>query len=501
MIVALCLWALAAASELTLYRILPSGPAGKWWAGLTLVLLLASGTALMWIRPELWAAVWVIGWYRVVGLVRVWRGRLPRSELIRVSFRAGSWLLVLQLLVLGLCWLIARHHVAALYAFCGLLALQLLVALVMLRVSINTWRHTRPDQLDMSLTDRELPTVSVLVPARNETDDLEQCLQSLVASDYPKLEIIVLDDCSVTRRTPEIIREFAHDGVQFIEGAEPDEVNWLAKNQAYHRLAAKASGELLLFCGVDVRIEPHSIRRLVHRLISKQKDMVSVLPLRAPGTEATGSLLQPMRYFWELCLPRRVFKRPPVLSTCWLIRADALKRDGGFEAVSRSIVPEAHFARQAVIGDKYSFIRATALLGIASNKPANEQYATTVRTRYPQLHRRLELVLLTSAAELVFWLGPLIGLGLLFWLPHHQLLFGGLWLAEWLMLEIMYYLVAVRTRLNNAAFAWLLFPAALAVDIVMLHVSMFKYEFSRVEWKGRNICIPIMRVEPRLPKI
>jgi glycosyltransferase involved in cell wall biosynthesis len=501
MVIALGLWLLAAISELSLYRMLPAGRPGRWWAGLTLVLLLVSGTVLLWLHPQYWAAVWVISWYRVIGLVRVLAARLQRAELMRISGRAFGWLVIMQIVALGLAWLIVRHHNSALYAFCGVLGLQLLAALVMLRVSINTWRHTRPDALETSLTDRELPTVSVLVPARNETDDLELCLRSLVASDYPKLEIIVLDDCSVTRRTPEIIREFAHDGVQFIEGAEPDEINWLAKNQAYHRLAAKASGEVLLFCGVDVRFAPNSLRRLVERLEHKQKDMISVLPLRVPGTEATGSLLQPMRYFWELCLPRRVFKRPPVLSTCWMIRADALKRDGGFEAVSRSIVPEAHFARQAVIGDKYSFIRATAILGIASNKPVSEQYATTVRTRYPQLHRRLELVLLLSLAELIFWLGPLIGLGLLFWLPHHQLLFGGLWLAEWLMLEVMYYLVAVRTRLNNAAFAWLLFPVALAVDIVMLHVSMFKYEFSRVEWKGRNICIPIMRVEPRLPKV
>jgi glycosyltransferase involved in cell wall biosynthesis len=501
MLVAFALWLLAAISEFLLYR---AGPDGvhirRWWAGLTIGLLLVSGTWLAWYDPGVWAAVWLIGWYRVICLARMAYGRLQHNELQRVSLRAYGWLLVLQVAAYGVGWLVTRHHIATAYAFCGFLALQLAMAMVMLRVSINTWRHTRPGLMATSLTDAELPTVSVLVPARNETDDLEACLRKLVASDYPKLEIVVLDDCSVTRATPDIIRSFAHDGVRFIEGAVPDEVNWLAKNQAYARLAEQASGDVLLFCGVDVQFEPKSIRLLIERLERKQKDMISVLPLRVPGSEAWASLLQPMRYFWELCLPRRIFKRPPVLSTCWLIRAAVLKRDGGFAAVSRSVVPEAHFARRAVIGDRYSFIRATAELGIASNKPASEQYATSVRVRYPQLHRRLELVVILALMELFFWLGPLIGLAVAALLPH-SLLLSGLWLAEWLMFEVMYYLVAVRTRLNSPWLAWLLFPAAVGVDIVLLHISLLRYEFSDVDWKGRNICIPVMRVEPRLPKL
>lgn len=501
MLAAFALWLLAAISELLLYRANPGGVRGRrWWVGVTIALLLGSGSWLMWHDPAIWTAVWFIGWYRVISLVRAAYGRLQHNELQRVSLRAYGWLLMLQTMAYGVGWLVTQHHDAAAYAFSGFLALQLAMALVMLRVSVNTWRHTRPGPMTTSLADSELPTVSVLVPARNETDDLEACLKWLVASDYPKLEIVVLDDCSITRRTPEIIRSFAHDGVRFIEGAAPDEINWLAKNQAYARLAEQASGDLLLFCGVDVQFEPKSIRLLVERLEHKQKDMISVLPLRTPGSETRASIMQPMRYFWELCLPRRVFKRPPVLSTCWLIRAAVLKRDGGFGAVSRSVVPEAHFARQAVIGDRYSFIRATEELGIASNKPASEQYATTVRVRYPQLHRRLELVIILALMELFFWLGPLIGLAMAAFLPH-SLLLSSLWLAEWLMFEIMYYLVAVRTRLNNPWLAWLLFPVAVGVDIVMLHISLLKYEFSDVNWKGRNICIPVMRVEPRLPKL
>jgi hypothetical protein len=42
-------------------------------------------------------------------------------------------------------------------------------------------------------------------------------------------------------------------------------------------------------------------------------------------------------------------------------------------------------------------------------------------------------------------------------------------------------------------------PLAVLTDVILLHYSMYKYEFSTVDWRGRNICIPVMHVIPRLP--
>lgn len=497
---ALTLWLLAAASELLLYKFLPSGRVRIVWAVVTGLAIAASSIWLVTLDWHVWLGAGLLALYRLISLMRVMKARLPRRELQRISVRAYIWLVVAQAVLVAFGWLVVHERSVALYAFNVLVALQLLVALVLLRITINTWRHIRPGKIEVSLTHKELPSVSVLIPARNETDALQRSLDMLIASDYPKLEILVLDDCSVNRRTPEIIRGFAHDGVRFIRGAEPDEINWLAKNRAYDRLADEASGEILIFCGVDVEFSPHSVRLLVELLEKRGKDMLSLMPLRAQSVWAEGSLLQPMRYFWEICLPRRFFKRPPVLSTVWAIRAAALKRNGGFEAVARSVTPEAHFARQSVIGDKYSFIRSDHELGVYSTKPAEEQYETTIRTRYPQLHRRLELVAVTTILEFVFLVGPIAGLLLLWTLPH-ELLLGAIWLVCVVALETAYYLVAVHTKLNNSMFAWLLFPAAVLTDLWMLHVSLYKYEFGRVDWKGRNVCIPVMQVIPRLPKL
>jgi len=463
------------------------------------LLLVVTTVALCASEWQVW--VWGIpaGAYRLINLLRVYRGRLLLPQLRTMALRAFGWLVAAQAVATILAALTIEFDWDS-TVFDIFVVAQLLGAIVLLRSSLHTWRHAGVSGSTIALSDKELPSVSVLVPARNETDDLERCLQALIASDYPKLEILVLDDCSANRRTPEIIRSFAHDGVRFIQGEVPDETRWLAKNFAYERLTQEASGELLLYCGVDALVEPHSIRQLVCLLQARGKDMLSVMPLRAKTPNRGNSLPQAMRYYWEICLPRRFFKRPPVLSTCWLIKRSTLEHMGGFESVSRSVNPEAPLARRAVVTDAYSFIRSDENLGVYSNKPAQEQYGTSVRVRYPQLHRRLELVALASFFEFTLLLGPFVGVFLAVYLIH-AMAYLLLWVVTLMCLFTTYGLVTVGARLTNPWFGWLLMPVAFVVDLIVLHTSLWKYEFSSVDWKGRNVCVPVMQVEPRLPKL
>lgn len=502
MVVLIGLWLVAAFYEGLLYWQSASyAPNRPLWPSAIILAALLDIAAGLWLVLYSWQAgllALLLTAYRLLNLARLYKHRLPIYALRTVSLRAHIWLVVAQVASTILVAILLSFHRTS-WLIAGFAVVQLLAALVLLRVSVQTWAHMKFSAVEPTLLDRQLPALSVLIPARNETDDLKNCLQSLIRSDYPKLEILVLDDCSNNRRTPEIIRTFAHDGVRFIQGNAPDESRWLAKNHAYEHLAHEASGELLLFAGVDIVFEPQSLRELVQAMHAKQKDMVSIMPLRAASAQASMSLLQPMRYYWEVCLPRRIFKRPPVLSSCWLITAELLEKVGGFEAVARSVTPEAHFARQAVVSDGYSFMRGNSALGIYSSKAASEQYATTIRMRYPQLHRRLELIVLTSLFELVCMLGPFIGF--IISLVAGSAAYAFLYAVICFCIAVTYYLVAVATKLNNAALAWLIMPLAFGVDIYMLHVSCFKYEFSSVEWKGRNVCIPVMQLVSELPKI
>jgi hypothetical protein len=252
-----------------------------------------------------------------------------------------------------------------------------------------------------------------------------------------------------------------------------------------------------LFCGVDVRFAPQSIRQIVTLLEAKQKQMLCVMPLNG---QPKSSFAQSSRYFWELALPRRLLNRPAVLSSCWLISTEFLKANGGFLAVSNSITPEAHFARSAVKKDAYTFMRSTTNLGVLSVKTPHEQYETAVRVRYPQVHRRPELVLIVAAAELLLVFTPYLLMIIGFWG-----IFGFtaevLFALSCILLTATYRTISYVTSSTNIWYLSPLLPITVLVDISLLHYSMNKYEFSTVEWKGRNVCIPVMHVQPKLPKL
>ena len=470
--------------------------ARKLLSGVLVVTTAASSSAIVFLHPRIWTCVFAsITLYRLFNLVRLVDSRVQADFLRRTTRRTSQSLIGLQALVLLIDASDHLVHINDTSRWTCIAALQLLAGLVL---TISTRRHLQTTKTLGSskvYVDRALPTLSVAIPARNETKDLERCLQAVIASDYPKLEILVLDDCSQNKRTPEIIRKFAHDGVRFIAGTEPSE-NWLAKNFAYEQLVEAASGELLLFCGVDVIFEPNALRILVSTLLEKQKSMLSVLPRNAAPQGVQTYLLQPARYAWELSLPRRLFNRPPVLSTCWLVKRSLLASTGSFKAASRSISPESYFARAARVHDGYSFVRSNVVL---SNKPFNQQLDTTVRTRYPQLHRRPELVCLVSIAESGLLIAPFV-LSVAAIVQHWILIAILSSLASALMIGFYSAVVAVTYR----QFRWwnlVLVPFAALYDIGLLNFSMWKYEFSEVLWKGRNVCLPVMRVIPALPTV
>lgn len=463
-----------------------------------IVLFIAAGIT----HPAIWNAVLLyLGLYRSVNMLRIIRNRLPSDYLYHATWRTSQVLILLQLIVVFLAYF--THYVnipnhALLYVSgCLILLLNLLLLLHLHR----QLRVTMPKMLTQDGESDHMPSVSVLIPARNETVELQECLEALLRSSYRKLEIIVLDDCSQNNRTSEIIKSFAHDGVRFIPGNIPPK-HWLAKNHAYNRLVEESNGEILLFCGVDTRFAPETVSQLVSELQSRKKNMLSVLPINILPQQSSilSSAVQATRYAWEFMLPRQYIGRPAVLSTCWLITRKQLKNSGGFNAYKQSIVPERYFAKAAAAtNDSYSFLQSPKTGSVTTNKTFVDQKDTAVRTRYPLLRKRPENVVMFCIANTLLSIFP-------FALLITALLTGDRTLlavssASCASLMIM---GLMMTKLLYRRLLWrgiLLFPMQTIIDIILLNISLHRYEFSEVLWKGRNICVPVMEVIPRLPKL
>jgi glycosyltransferase involved in cell wall biosynthesis len=466
-------------------------------SALTILMLSAVITNSMVAQPNGVRLLLVLtGLFRVFNLVRIAEGRMHEAYLRSATRRTSLWLNFVTLLLALLDLVLANVSVSPFAWLVGVTLLQAIVAVVLAVTFIKNARASKFEPSSTHYSDKELPTVTVAIPARNETEDLADCLTSLLANDYPKLEILVLDDCSQDK-TSEVIKSFAHKGVRFVLGT-PAKSYWLAKNHAYRQLLDEATGHYVLFCGVDTRFSTDAIRTLVTEAKQAHLSMVSVMPKRLHGSLHVA-FIQPMRYWWELVVPRKLFRRPAVLSTCWLIQRSAARKLGGFEAVTRSILPETHFARELQKVQGYRFIRANEQLDVQTNKTHAEQRATALRMRYPQVHHRPEMVLLLVVSEVLFLLGPYI-----------TLIFG-LALSNGFIVGMAAFAASVGLALHvaivyisnpaNVPVALINYPFVLITELAIGLASMWKYEFSTITWKDRNVCIPVMHVEPHLPRL
>ena len=107
------------------------------------------------------------------------------------------------------------------------------------------------------------PTISVLIPARNEELGIAACVESVLASRHVELEVIVLDDHS-TDRTAEIVRAIAATRSARAAGsrAPPLPDGWCGKQHACFALSKLARHDVLTFLDADVRLEPDALARM-----------------------------------------------------------------------------------------------------------------------------------------------------------------------------------------------------------------------------------------------
>ena len=344
------------------------------------------------------------------------------------------------------------------------------------------FKHFRMKQLvSGSSMLNDLPSVSVCIPARNETHAMTQCLERVIASTYPKLEIIVLDDSSGDN-TSILIKSFAHAGVRFVEGSALPE-DWLGKNHALDGLYREASGSLVLYMDVDTHIRPDTIEQLVAYMTNEKADMISVMP-RRHDVWRTSVFFGTLRYLWELLLHRR--SAPAVASSAWMIRRSVLSGMDGFVSMKTHIQPEATLAARSMATNAYRFLISTPLIGVSYEKKWQSQIDTSIRLLFPVLGGRVLRAFVALLVMLTLLLPALMVLSGLFveWTLTQTM---GLW---YLAVSAALYALFLAKLWDKAWWLGaLLWPVVLAQECVLLVISTIRYIRGTVTWKGRPVTV------------
>ncbi len=125
-----------------------------------------------------------------------------------------------------------------------------------------------------------LPLVSIVLPARNEQDNIQKCLKSLVRQDYQNYEIIAVNDCS-TDATGEMLHKIAASNSErkiTIVNLERKPAGWVGKNWACFQGYKRSSGQVLLFTDADTIHAPDTISLAVRHMLDEKLDALTARP-------------------------------------------------------------------------------------------------------------------------------------------------------------------------------------------------------------------------------
>jgi chlorobactene glucosyltransferase len=359
------------------------------------------------------------------------------------------------------------------------------------------WRVSQSRHLNEypAIPPPDAPPLSVIVPARDEAANIARCVESLVASTYPALDIIVVDDHS-TDDTARIAREAGAGDPRLRVVTAPDlEPGWLGKQWACAYGASLARGRVLCFTDADTVHAPDLHARSVRALFDRGADLLSVA-----GTQELGT-------FWERLVQPQVF-------------ALLFARYGGTEIVSRAKHPEDVIAN----GQYMLFQRASyaALGGHASVKgKVAEDLALAIRAKrqgmrvhlirgLDQLSTRMYASLgalvrgwmknvyaggietlppgrawrvlypLVLLAPILVWLAPPIALGA--WGTGNTSDAGGTWAIATCTILLVWWMIVYGAMTRRPWYAL----AAPIGNVLLAYIFLRAIARGpRVEWKGR----------------
>jgi hypothetical protein len=188
--------------------------------------------------------------------------------------------------------------------------------------------------------------VSVLIPMRNEEENVKGCLSSVLAQKgLDTLEVIAIDDGS-TDNTSNEIKVFP--SVELISGEKlPDK--WLGKLWACQQLAEKSSGDYLVFVDADVRLSDYAVANSMSKM--GNWDFISPYP-RQLTSGFVQKIFQPLlQWSWLSSVPLLIAQKYSIKSMAvangqfLIIKRDAYFKSGAHAGIKTEVLDDLMLAR------------------------------------------------------------------------------------------------------------------------------------------------------------
>ena len=224
--------------------------------------------------------------------------------------------------------------------------LTLLIWLGLILAHGQFWRAHVTDR-GMPPVPAHWPSVTVVVPARNEADVIARSIGSLLEQDYPGVFRVILVDDNSSDGTADAARALNDDRLTILLGA-PLPAGWTGKLWALSQgIATAERPEFLWLTDADIEHASDTLRALVSRAEEGGLQLVSLMARLHCATWAERMLVPAFVFFFQMLYPFDRVNRPKGIGGaaggCMLVRRTALERAGGIAAIRNALIDDCTF--------------------------------------------------------------------------------------------------------------------------------------------------------------
>jgi cellulose synthase/poly-beta-1,6-N-acetylglucosamine synthase-like glycosyltransferase len=230
-----------------------------------------------------------------------------------------------------------------------LFSLLFMLPLILLTIAAVNFVQIRTPRHASELAE----TVGVIVPMRNEAENVEGLVATLAAQEG-SFHFYLLDDNSEDA-TFALLNRYTAGDTRFtvIQGAALNR-KWIGKTWALQQLFEASKEEVLVSIDADVRLNNDAINKAVTALHDSRLDFVSPYPRQIVQSFAER-LIQPLlQWSWLTTVPLRFAEKSGQKSMAvangqfFVVRRSALVSIGGYESVKHEVIDDVFLARELV---------------------------------------------------------------------------------------------------------------------------------------------------------
>ena len=368
--------------------------------------------------------------------------------------------------------------------------LLLFITLVNILLSfLFTRKNKRQGSIDFS---SKKPLISVLIPARDEEENIYRCINSLLKQSYSNIEVVVLDDDSEDN-TFALAKEISDlDSRVSVYKGNKVPSGWLGKNWACHQLSEKANGEFLLFLDSDTKLSPNVLSDSMNMHINEDLDLLTLFPKRKASTfidKIISVTIGWMIFSWIPIFLANTSKFPffsAAFGQFLLFKRDSYNLIGGHKTIKVEILDDFELGRNISRNKlKLKMINGVKDIETFSYNSEKEALRGFSRTIFPFFYQSLIGFLILWFLFISMTFIPFLMIFVEFFnitLDENK---NSLILLIWTLLSCSWVLAALRSK--QSIFLAILFPFAMLVTSIIGFYSVVSFLIDNIHWKNRNV--------------